>query len=70
MGAGEQECQRNGCGGPDGAPAASLYLQGIVTSFILLSGRVDQIQQYAGFTLSLFAARAVSTITEVSSSPA
>ena len=46
----------------DGAPAASLYLQGAVASVILLSGRVDQIQQYAGFTLSLFASLAVSCV--------
>ncbi|MQA89979.1 MAG: amino acid permease [Gemmatimonas sp.] len=46
----------------DGAPGIALLVQGIVTSVILVSGRVDQIQQYAGFTLSLFAAFAVSCV--------
>jgi len=46
----------------DGAPAVSLLVQGVVTSVILLSGTVDQIQQYAGFTLSLFASLAVSCV--------
>lgn len=46
----------------DGAPVVALVLQGVVTSLILLSGRVDQIQQYAGFTLSLFASLAVSCV--------
>jgi basic amino acid/polyamine antiporter, APA family len=45
-----------------GAPLVALLVQGVVTSIILLSGRVDQIQQYAGFTLSLFASLAVSTV--------
>ncbi|MSR23098.1 MAG: amino acid permease [Gemmatimonadetes bacterium] len=45
-----------------GAPAVALVCQGIVTSIIILSGRVDQIQQYAGFTLSLFASLAVSCV--------
>jgi APA family basic amino acid/polyamine antiporter len=43
-----------------GAPATALVVQGIATSIFVLSGRVDQIQQYAGFTLSLFASLAVS----------
>jgi APA family basic amino acid/polyamine antiporter len=34
----------------------------VVTSIFVLSGRVDQIQQYAGFTLSLFASLAVSCV--------
>jgi APA family basic amino acid/polyamine antiporter len=47
---------------PGGAPAVALVTQGIVTSAFILSGRVDQIQQYAGFTLSLFASLAVSCV--------
>ena len=47
---------------PTGAPAVALIIQGIVTSVMILSGRVDQIQQYAGFTLSLFASLAVSCV--------
>jgi APA family basic amino acid/polyamine antiporter len=45
-----------------GAPATALVVQGIATSIFVLSGRVDQIQQYAGFTLSLFASLAVSCV--------
>ncbi len=45
-----------------GAPAVALIIQGVVTSVIILSGRVDQIQQYAGFTLTLFASLAVSCV--------
>jgi APA family basic amino acid/polyamine antiporter len=45
-----------------GAPMAALLVQGLVTSAILLLGRVDQIQQYAGFTLTLFASLAVSCV--------
>jgi APA family basic amino acid/polyamine antiporter len=45
-----------------GAPAVALIIQGIVTSVIILTGRVDQIQQYAGFTLTLFASLAVSCV--------
>jgi APA family basic amino acid/polyamine antiporter len=37
-------------------------LQGVVTSFLIVSGRVDQIQQYAGFTLTLFTSLAVSCV--------
>jgi len=48
--------------GRGGAPEAALLAQGVVTSLMILSGRVDQIQQYAGFTLSLFATLAVSTV--------
>ena len=47
---------------PTGAPAFALVAQGVVTSLFILSGRVDQIQQYAGFTLSLFASLAVSCV--------
>jgi APA family basic amino acid/polyamine antiporter len=45
-----------------GAPAVALVTQGIVTSLVILSGRVDQIQQYAGFTLTLFSSLAVSCV--------
>jgi APA family basic amino acid/polyamine antiporter len=45
-----------------GAPATSLLLQGVVTSLLIVSGRVDQIQQYAGFTLTLFASIAISCV--------
>lgn len=45
-----------------GAPVTALVLQGIVTSILIVSGRVDQIQQYAGFTLSLFSSLAVSCV--------
>ena len=45
-----------------GAPAIALLVQGIVTSIIILSGRIDQIQQYAGFTLTLFSSLAVSCV--------
>jgi APA family basic amino acid/polyamine antiporter len=45
-----------------GAPSAALLLQGAVTSLVIVSGRVDQIQQYAGFTLTLFASLAVSCV--------
>jgi len=45
-----------------GAPTPALIVQGVVTSIILLSGRLDQIQQYAGFTLSLFSSLAVSCV--------
>jgi APA family basic amino acid/polyamine antiporter len=45
-----------------GVPVAALLLQGVVTSAIILSGRIDQIMQYAGFTLTLFASLAVSCV--------
>jgi APA family basic amino acid/polyamine antiporter len=45
-----------------GAPAVALLTQGVVTSLMILSGRVDQIQQYAGFTVTLFASLAVSCV--------
>jgi APA family basic amino acid/polyamine antiporter len=44
------------------APTTALLLQGIVTSIIIVSGRIDQIQQYTGFTLTLFASIAVSCV--------
>jgi len=42
-----------------GAPVNALLLQGVVTTVIILSGSVDEIQQYAGFTLTLFSTLAV-----------
>ncbi len=45
-----------------GVPVSALLLQGLVTSAIILSGRIDQIMQYAGFTLTLFASLAVSCV--------
>jgi len=47
---------------PDGTPLRSLVLQGLVTTVVILLGRVDQIMQYAGFTLSLFASLAVASL--------
>jgi APA family basic amino acid/polyamine antiporter len=48
--------------GARGTPVASLLLQGLVTTVIVLSGRIDQIMQYAGFTLTLFGSLAVSCV--------
>lgn len=48
--------------GRGGVPVSALLLQGLVTSAIILSGRIDQIMQYAGFTLTLFASLAVSCV--------
>lgn len=45
-----------------GTPVTALLVQGVVTSLLVVSGRVDQIMQYAGFTLSLFASLAVSCV--------
>ena len=45
-----------------GTPVAALLVQGVVTSGIILSGRIDQIMQYAGFTLALFGSLAVSCV--------
>ncbi len=45
-----------------GVPVTALLLQGLVTSAIILSGRIDQIMQYAGFTLTMFASLAVSCV--------
>lgn len=45
-----------------GAPTASLLLQGVITSLMILSGRVDQIQQYAGFTLTLFSSISIACV--------
>ena len=48
--------------GRGGVPVTALLLQGVVTSAIIVSGRIDQIMQYAGFTLTLFASLAVSSV--------
>ena len=48
--------------GSRGVPANALILQGLVTSIIIVSGRIDQIMQYAGFTLALFSSLAVSCV--------
>jgi len=45
-----------------GSPATALFLQGVIASLIIVSGRIDQIQQYVGFTLVLFASLAVSCV--------
>jgi APA family basic amino acid/polyamine antiporter len=45
-----------------GSPVAALLLQGTVTTAIIVSGSIDQIMQYAGFTLTLFASLAVSCV--------
>lgn len=45
-----------------GAPVNAILLQAVAASIIIVSGRVDQIQQYAGFTLSLFSCLAVSCV--------
>lgn len=45
-----------------GIPSRALLLQGAVTTLLVFSGRIDQIQQYAGFTLGLFSCLAVSCV--------
>jgi len=45
-----------------GSPYNALVLQGIVASVIILSGSVDEILSYAGFTLALMSALAVSCV--------
>lgn len=45
-----------------GAPVNALLLQGTVASLIIMSGSVDQILSYAGFTLALMSALAVSCV--------
>lgn len=47
---------------PNGSPWPSLLLQGAIVTIVILSGRVDQILLYAGFTLTLFSAIAVSCV--------
>lgn len=47
---------------PNGSPWPALLLQGAIVSIVILSGRVDQILVYAGFTLTLFSAIAVSCV--------
>jgi len=49
-------------GSMTGAPTAALILQGVITTAMILSGRVDQIQQYVGFTLTLFSSIAISCV--------
>lgn len=48
--------------GSRGVPANAFIVQGVVTSIIIVSGRIDQIMQYAGFTLAVFASLAVSCV--------
>jgi APA family basic amino acid/polyamine antiporter len=45
-----------------GTPRSALLVQAVVTTGIILLGRIDQIMQYAGFTLTLFASLAVSCV--------
>jgi len=45
-----------------GAPTVALLAQGIVTSVIVVSGRIDQIMGYAGFLLALFSSLAVACV--------
>jgi APA family basic amino acid/polyamine antiporter len=45
-----------------GVPVNALLLQGTVTSVIIVAGKVDEIIQYAGFTLALMSALAVSCV--------
>lgn len=45
-----------------GSPTNSLLTQGIVTSIIIVSGRIDQIQQYAGMTLVFFSSLSVASL--------
>lgn len=45
-----------------GAPVNALLLQGLVASLVIMSGSVDQILSYAGFTLALMSALAVSCV--------
>jgi APA family basic amino acid/polyamine antiporter len=48
--------------GESGIPTTALLLQGLVTSVLIVSGTVDQILQYAGFTLAATSAMAVSCV--------
>ena len=43
-------------------PSTALLLQGLVTSVILLTGTVDQIQQFVGIAVTLFSVLAVSAV--------
>jgi APA family basic amino acid/polyamine antiporter len=45
-----------------GAPGNALLLQGVVTTIVILTGSVDQILAYAGFTLALMSTLAVSCV--------
>ena len=48
--------------GPRGAPGVALWTQCAVVVVLIVSGRIDQIQQYAGFTLALFSSLAVASV--------
>jgi APA family basic amino acid/polyamine antiporter len=43
-------------------PAAALILQGVVASLIIFTGAVDEIEQYVGFILTIFASLAVASV--------
>lgn len=45
-----------------GVPVTALVFQALITTCFIVLGTVEQIQQYAGFTLSLFATLSVSTL--------
>jgi len=45
-----------------GTPTTALIVQGVVASVIVLSGSIDQILQYAGFTLAFMSALAISCV--------
>ena len=45
-----------------GAPWPALVLQGVATTLFILSGRVDQIIQYCGFSLTLYSSVAVAAV--------
>jgi len=45
-----------------GVPSTSLIVQGTVASIIVVTGQVDQILSYAGFTLALMSALAISCV--------
>jgi APA family basic amino acid/polyamine antiporter len=45
-----------------GAPWPALVLQGVATSLFILSGRVDQILQYCGFSLTVYTSIAVAAV--------
>ena len=47
---------------PSGAPVVALWTQAGVVVALILIGRIDQIQQYAGFTLALFSSLAVACV--------
>lgn len=47
---------------PKGAPVAALWIQCLIVVLLIVTGRIDQIQQYAGFTLALFSSLAVASV--------